>query len=186
MADLAKLRSLIAHVARSRPALGKVRLFKLLYLIDFSAHAELGHSVTGEMYESFEMGPVPRTLWKRFDEITRECVIVESVQTALGIPEQQILSRDDFAVTLTTKETAIADHILAQYGGYSGNSLRDLTHKQLPYLATPRGEIIPYGLAGYLFYKRPSSTDVNSIRSNKRLMDSVRDAVKAKRARAVA
>jgi len=179
-ADFEKLRSLIAHVARSRPKLGKLRLFKLLYLIDFSAHAELGHSVSGECYENFEMGPVPVTLWKNFSRIMAPCTNIEAVPTPLGFDEQQITAKDDFTGVLPHDEAAIADRILAQFGSFSGNSLKELTHQQLPYLSTPRGDIIPYGLAGYLFYRKPKPEDAESIRANKPLMERLRGAVLAK------
>lgn len=172
-----KLKSLIAFIAASRPRLGKVRLFKLLYLIDFSAYARLGHSVTGEIYENFEMGPVPRTLWKHFDGITRDCVTVEAVGTPWGIPEQQMTARPDFVPQLTVDEAGIANEILAQYGDYAGTSLKELTHEQVPYLATSRGDAIPYGLAGYLFFKRPSASEIASVRNDAPLMERVRAAV---------
>ncbi len=181
-----KLRSLIAHIARNRPKLGKLKLFKLLYLIDFSAHAELGHSITGELYENFEMGPVPVTLWKNFGRIMGPCANIEAVPTALGSDEQQITAKDSFNQDLEPEEAAIASRVLAEFGNYSGNSLKDLTHKQLPYMATPRGEIIPYGLAGYLFYRKPNEEEIKAIRANEPLMNRLRGAVKAKQSRQAA
>jgi uncharacterized phage-associated protein len=176
-ADIEKLRSTIARIARACPGLGKVKLFKLLYLIDFTAHARLGHSVTGEMYESFEMGPVPVTLWKRFNDITRECVRVEAVPTSLGIAEQQMTARDGCPERLVPEEAGIVDEIMRRFGNYSGNGLRELTHKQVPYLATSRGDAIPYGLAGYLFFRRPTHEEAAAIRADVALMEDIRAAV---------
>src|SRR5688572_20125859 len=110
VANEKKLKSLIAHIAKERPRLGKVKLFKLMYLIDFTAYSEIGHSVTGEMYESFPMGPVPTTLWHRFQEITRECVSVESVDTGL-MPEQQMTALPTFTPDLDVDELRVANRI---------------------------------------------------------------------------
>ncbi len=45
----------------------KVKLFKLLYLLDFEHFRQTGRSVTGLNYEAWDMGPVPKYLYEMID-----------------------------------------------------------------------------------------------------------------------
>jgi uncharacterized phage-associated protein len=177
MTNIEKLKSVIAYVAAQRPGLGKVKLFKLLYLIDFTAVTRLGAPITGDLYENFEMGPVPRTLWRNFDTIAASCVDVRSVETGMELPEQQMRPRAGFTPDLTAEERAVADEIMREYGDRSGTQLKNITHDQLPYKATPRGEIIPYGLAGYLNFQLPTPAQAAILCQDTRLMTRLGEAV---------
>ena len=87
-----KLKAAIAYITSKR-AVGKVKLFKLLYLADFTAYLELGTSITGDVYENFEMGPVPVTLWNNFMRITQECADITLVDSGMSKPEQLITAK---------------------------------------------------------------------------------------------
>src|SRR5262245_18001521 len=83
--DQNKLKAVLAYIAeKNRP--GKVKLFKLLYLIDFESYVLLGKSLTGETYERFPMGPVPRTLWHDFEQITCACVELQTQTSGMPLP----------------------------------------------------------------------------------------------------
>ncbi len=175
MTDPKKLQSAVAYLAgKLQP--GKVKLFKLLYLADFTARAELGHSISTDTYENFEMGPVPVTLWRKFNEITGGCVDVEMVETGM-MPEQQMRARPGFVPTLAPEERAILDRIIAQFGSWSGTRLKHHTHETIPYKATKRGDTIPYGLAGYLDYHKPTPGEVVSLLSDETLVRDLRSAL---------
>jgi uncharacterized phage-associated protein len=177
MSDTTKLQSAVAYLAQKLTP-GKVKLFKLLYLADFQAKATLGHSITGDSYENFEMGPVPVTLWKNFTRITNHCVIVEYVETGV-IPEQQIRPLKGFFIDLTEDERGILDGVIERFGRMSGNVLRDYTHTTIPFRATQRGDTIPYGLAAYLEYQRPTRADLDQLLSDDDLMTTLRGALKS-------
>lgn len=176
------LQSLVAYIAdRVQP--GKVKLFKLMYLADFMATAALGHSISGDVYENWPMGPVPRTLWKNFNRITSECVTVTEVPTTAGmLNEQQLSGRSDFIPRLSVEEKAIIDDVLTRFGNWSGTRLKEYTHRTLPYRATPSGETIPYGLAGYLDYRKPTQQDVADILRDDSLMADLREALRRRTA----
>lgn len=59
----------ILYFARHTTALGKVKLFKLLYLLDFEHFRQTGRSVTGLEYRAWKMGPVPAELVQQWDEL---------------------------------------------------------------------------------------------------------------------
>ncbi|EQD73859.1 hypothetical protein B1A_04740, partial [mine drainage metagenome] len=54
-----KLINAIIFFAIHTRFLGKTKLFKLLYFLDFEHHKETGRSVTGMDYFAWKMGPVP-------------------------------------------------------------------------------------------------------------------------------
>jgi uncharacterized phage-associated protein len=156
-----KIKSAVAYIAgKVQP--GKVKLFKLLYLADFAAHARFGESITGDMYENFEMGPVPRTLWKNFTRIASECVQITQVDTGV-IPEQQMSPKSGFNPSLTENEKLVIDAVLAKWGHASGNELRDYAHTTIPYRATGRGDAIPYGLSAYIDYEKIDFEEAKAV-----------------------
>jgi uncharacterized phage-associated protein len=180
--DETKLQSLVAYIANQvRP--GKLKLFKLMYLADLTASATLGHSISGDLYENFEMGPVPIGLWKNFAAVTAKCVDVTEVPTGGGLMnEQQLSARADFKPQLDADEQRVVDQVLTRFGRWSGNQLKEYTHKTLPYRATRRGEIIPFGLAGYLEYRKPTQHEVNEILADDALMGDIREALRRRSA----
>ncbi len=63
-----KLINVIVFFANSTKYCGKVKLFKLLYLLDFNHFRETGRSVTEMDYLAWKMGPVPSELVQEWDE----------------------------------------------------------------------------------------------------------------------
>ena len=62
-----KLVQCVVFFAGSVRKLGKVKLFKLLYFLDFQHYRETGRSVTGMDYYAWQMGPVPVALYSELD-----------------------------------------------------------------------------------------------------------------------
>ena len=62
-----KLINAILFFAERTRALGKIKLFKLLYLLDFEHFRKTGHPVTGMEYRAWKMGPVPAQLVQEWD-----------------------------------------------------------------------------------------------------------------------
>ena len=57
-----KLIQAINFFATHTKRCGKVKLFKLLYFLDFEPFQPTGRSVTGQDYSAWPMGPVPVAL----------------------------------------------------------------------------------------------------------------------------
>src|SRR5919106_3734611 len=62
-----KLINTIVFFARETNCLGKTKLFKLLYFLDFEHFKETGRSVTDLDYYAWKMGPVPVALHEEVD-----------------------------------------------------------------------------------------------------------------------
>ena len=69
--DLRKQRVLhaIRYFARNTEYCGKIKLFKLLYLLDFQHVAETGKPVTGLDYEAWKFGPVPVQVMEMWEDL---------------------------------------------------------------------------------------------------------------------
>jgi uncharacterized phage-associated protein len=62
-----KLIEIVKFFAQETSRLGKVKLFKLLYFLDFTHFKETGRSVTGMDYFAWKMGPVPVALFEEIE-----------------------------------------------------------------------------------------------------------------------
>jgi len=62
-----KLLNAIIFFANNTSYLGKTKLWKLLYFLDFEHFKETGRSVTGMEYNAWPMGPVPVALHNEVD-----------------------------------------------------------------------------------------------------------------------
>ena len=62
-----KLINAIVFFASNTKHCGKIKLIKLLYLLDFGHFRQTGHSVTGMSYHAWKMGPVPTDLYEEWD-----------------------------------------------------------------------------------------------------------------------
>lgn len=59
-----KLVEAVVYFANTTRKLGKTKLFKLLYFLDFKHYRETGRAVTGLNYHAWKMGPVPVSLFE--------------------------------------------------------------------------------------------------------------------------
>lgn len=62
-----KLLNAIIFFANNTTVCGKVKLIKLLSLLDFEHYTQTGRSVTGMEYYAWRMGPVPVSVEEEFD-----------------------------------------------------------------------------------------------------------------------
>jgi uncharacterized phage-associated protein len=70
--DRQKLINAIIFFGRESRYLGKIKLFKLLYFLDFQHFMETGRSVTGLDYYAWPMGPVPVSLFEEVEHPERD------------------------------------------------------------------------------------------------------------------
>lgn len=63
-----KLIEAVKYFAQTTRKLGKVKLFKLLYFLDFTHFRDTGRPVTGLEYFAWKMGPVPKKLFEELGE----------------------------------------------------------------------------------------------------------------------
>jgi uncharacterized phage-associated protein len=82
-----KLLGAVAFFAANTGKCGKVKLFKLLYFLDFGHYRETGRCVTGLDYYAWKFGPVPTALMDELEQPEpdfAERISVEHVPTKKG------------------------------------------------------------------------------------------------------
>jgi len=128
-----KLIQAIVYLARNTRALGKIKLFKLLYLLDFEHFRQTGRSVTGMEYRAWKMGPVPIELMQEWDELEGD------LAAAITIRPKKVIDYERYEVTanvafdpsaFSKRELSLMEQIAAQYRDTLSEKMIDVTHAE--------------------------------------------------------
>jgi uncharacterized phage-associated protein len=129
----------VVYFAHTTRKLGKTKLYKLLYFLDFQHFRDTGHPVTDLTYYAWKMGPVPKTLHEqigdgRAHEIFRTKVAFE--QKRIGDREMltvNALSAFD-ATHFTRRQLRMLDELSAKYRDSDAAEMIEQTHlENLPW-----------------------------------------------------
>jgi uncharacterized phage-associated protein len=126
-----KLINAMVFFAKNTNNCGKIKLFKLLYLLDFNHFAETGLSVTGLEYRAWEKGPVPRALYAEWEAMRPDMgTAIEIKQTLVGdYYRQTVLPQVDFDPShFTKRELRILTRLAEEYRDYTAQPMVDTTH----------------------------------------------------------
>lgn len=151
-----KLINAVVYFAQNTKYCGKIKLIKLLYLLDFEHYRQTGRSVTGMDYRAWKMGPVPLAFYQEWD--------VPGVDLAAAIdivPEQVVDYTRETVVPkiafddshFTKRELRIMNELAESLSDSYSKPMVDMTHVQLgPWQkiwegGRGDGERIPYTLA---------------------------------------
>ncbi|MFH1029724.1 MAG: Panacea domain-containing protein [bacterium] len=131
--------------------LGKLKIMKLLYFLDFDFFEKYGKSVTGDEYLRFERGPVPRMAEKILKEMTGKEIKVTKIKMGAGYNDQHhVSSLQEFDMGLFTKEELLMmEDIADKWEKFSGAEMKNASHGEAPWIATKPDEVIDYNLAYY-------------------------------------
>ena len=109
---------------------GKVKLFKLLYFLDFLHFKQTAKSVTGLRYFAWEWGPVPRDLFFELNnpgDDLANCVFIpqEGVRDELF----KMVPRCNFDKRhFTPREIRLMDQIAYMFKDTKANDMSDISH----------------------------------------------------------
>jgi len=158
--SLSKLSAIIAYFAQNTSPhyLGKTKLMKLFYYLDFLHTKKFGISVTKDRYVRLEKGPIPSTIMNLITELSLD---PESSPLAKNIliekPEGMRIHRikslkkftkDDEDLFTKSELNVLAD-VVKRFGDEDTETVVEASHKEAPWLETKYGETIPYELAAH-------------------------------------
>jgi uncharacterized phage-associated protein len=131
--------------------LGKLKLMKLLYYLDFDFFEKYGHSITGDEYLRFEYGPVPRMGEKILKQMRGKEIRIVSRKMPKGYNDQQhIEALDEFDLAVFTKEEILMlEEIAGKWEKFTGTEMKTASHGEAPWIATKPNQVIDYNLAYY-------------------------------------
>lgn len=130
-----KLINAIVFFASNTEFCGKIKLFKLLYLMDFEHFSQTGKSITGFEYQAWKFGPVPADLMEEWEELSPD------MAQAVHIESEKVIDFDRQAVKVnegvgfndehfTPRELRIMTSIAEKYRKTKSAKLIDVTHQQ--------------------------------------------------------
>jgi uncharacterized phage-associated protein len=151
-----KLIEAIVFFARNTRACGKIKLFKLLYMLDFQHFAATGRAVTGLVYQAWDNGPVPRVLydeWLDPEDDLASATAVQSERVIDFMRERVVPQRAPDISIFTPRELQLLEALAERYRNHTASEMVDATHgKGSPWHriwneGEGRNQIIPYDLA---------------------------------------
>lgn len=127
-----KLIQSIIYLAKNTRFCGKIKLFKLLYFLDFEHYKITGRSVTGLKYSAWKMGPVPTTL---FDELESpepdfaSAISISEIATSRGKPMLSLNPINEFSSELFSKrELKLLERLASEYREAKSEDMIEATH----------------------------------------------------------
>lgn len=114
---------------------GKIKLFKLLYLLDFEHFRQTGKSATGLDYQAWKFGPVPVELMEEWEELGPDLAnlvhIVE--EKVIDYERQAVKVNEDVqfdAEPFSPRQLRIMDALADKYRNTYSPKMIDVTHAQ--------------------------------------------------------
>lgn len=155
--DREKLVQSVVYFASNVRKLGKTKLFKLLYFLDFQHYRDTGRSVTGMNYFAWKMGPVPKALQDELSAGPKQDwngrVSFKTIQVAKGQMLAIQASSAFDASHFTRREIKLLEALVAQYRDADADDMVEATHlENLPWdrvwnVQGRRQDQIPYEYA---------------------------------------
>lgn len=131
--------------------LGKLKIMKLLYYLDFDFFEKYGRSVTGDEYLRFDNGHVPRMAEKILKEMNGKQIKITRRMIKPGYNDQQhIEALGDFDLNIFTKEELVMlEDVADKWEKFTGAEMKTASQGEAPWISTKPNDVIDYNLALY-------------------------------------
>lgn len=134
-AERNRLTNAVVYFVKNTKSVGKIKLFKLMYLLDFEHYRQTGRSVTGLDYQAWKFGPVPVRLmeeWEDFPDDLAELVHIKPERVFNHVRQNVVLNEgttfDD--ADFTPRQLGIMEQLSHQYADTLSPEMIDVTHAQ--------------------------------------------------------
>lgn len=155
---LAKLKAILLYFAdNTNPRfLGKVKLMKLFYFLDFLHVKKYGAPVTYDRYVHLEHGPIPQSIMNLISLAADEpdnSMIADVVffERPSGTQMIKMIGQRRFTETdrryFSDTELEVLDLVCKRYGNKNTKQIEDESHKEAAWRETSTLEEISYSLA---------------------------------------
>ncbi|HKX72944.1 MAG TPA: Panacea domain-containing protein [Candidatus Saccharimonadales bacterium] len=173
---LAKLKATLLFFANNtNPTyLGKIKLMKLFYFLDFMHIKKYGIPVTGDTYYHLEKGPIPTVILNLVDQLVvnpEESKLSDSIQieTPAGTRMQRItptksLTDDDLKMFSKSELDTLAE-VAKRFKDTSTDEIIKASHAEAPWRMTDYLDVIPYALAGNDTDSQYTSEEIELVNS---------------------
>lgn len=131
--------------------LGRTKLMKLLYYVDFDHYEKTGRSITNAKYRKLPQGPVPDKAEKVITKMIEKGAVRE-VKMKVGPYDQRRLITEAAlfdASKLQGDELETLRLVAQKWERASAQEIATATHREAPWGTTEDGKAIDYELAHY-------------------------------------
>ena len=128
-----KLIQASVYFASNTQGCGKVKLFKLLYLLDFAHFRETGQSVTGLDYVAWKLGPVPVELAQEWDQLDPDMAAAIEImpEKVIDHVRELVVPKTQFDDSLfTRRELSLMQRIVEQHAKDLSKPMVNVTHEE--------------------------------------------------------
>jgi len=157
MIPLVKLKAILIYFANNSEKLGKVKLMKLIYFLDFTHVKKYGTPVTYDMYVHIKHGPIPSTIKNLVDYVNEDknsqladTILVKIIPTARN-PMEKIIPKREFSEAdkklFSATELEILKEVAERFKHFSSDEIEKASHNEAPWKNTRDLEPIRYSLA---------------------------------------
>ena len=130
----AKLIQAVVYFASHTRHCGKIKLIKLLYLLDFSHFRETGRSVTGLDYFAWKLGPVPYDVYQEWDALEADFAAAISIEPerVIDYTRDKVVAKAEFDPGFFTKrELKLLEELSTRFREEFTQPLINFTHAEL-------------------------------------------------------
>jgi uncharacterized phage-associated protein len=128
-----KLINAIVFFAENTRYCGKLKLIKLLYLLDFGHFRETGRSVTGLEYSAWKMGPVPVSFFEEWDDVRPDLSAAIDIrpERVIDYVRETVHPRTAFDEThFTSRELRLMQKLAERFRDDFSRPMVELTHEE--------------------------------------------------------
>ena len=125
----------VIYFASNVSACGKIKLFKLLYLMDFEHFRKTGRSVTGYEYQAWKFGPVPTYLMEEWEGLEDDLSAVIHIEYERVFNYQRQTVKVNEGVhfddcDFTKRQLELMRDIASRFEDTFSPEMIDVTHEQ--------------------------------------------------------
>lgn len=131
--------------------LGRTKLMKLLYFVDFNHYEAHGQSVTGATYRKLPHGPYPDKIEKLIAKMVGSGLVRGVKVNHKGYAQHRLITlkgKFDPAKFSGTELQAL-ERVGADWADATAAEIEAATHREAPWAGTQAGKIIDYEMAEY-------------------------------------
>jgi uncharacterized phage-associated protein len=128
-----KLINAILFFAANTRYCGKIKLIKLLFLLDFTHFRQTGYSVTGFEYHAWELGPVPYDFYQEWDTLRSDLAAAIDIvpEKVIDYTRELVRPKREFdGSEFTKRELKIMASLAERFKDDKSKPLVNITHAE--------------------------------------------------------
>ena len=131
--------------------LGRTKLMKLLYFVDFDHYEAHGCSITGAAYRKLPHGPYPKDAERLISRMQRTGLLQELETNHKGYTQHRLITLNaKFDPSkFSGEELQTLERVATRWADATAAQIEAATHNEAPWSATEDGKAIDYEMAEY-------------------------------------